>query len=332
MPEVCTLARHLRVGRMVNAGKGTQGAPMMKQAADAIAAQPTVAPAPLDATGTRPASVPLARSLGGCRLTFDLAGERTRLKTRDQRAPARLLTPRDSAVGIAGATLVNEAGGLAGGDRLAHAVDVGPGAAAIVTSQAAEKVYRSTGPASVLATDLQVADGAWAEWLPQETILFDRAHLTRRTRVSLAGSGRLLAGELTVLGRTAHGERAENARLLETWRVRRDGRLAWADGLRLTPGSAARDAPAGFDGNAALATVIYAGPDAGDRLAAAREILAGHARDEVRAGVSHLAGLLLVRVLAPNGAALRRTVAGFWADFRAVAAGLPARVPAAWHT
>jgi urease accessory protein len=305
---------------------------MTKQAADAIAVEPRAARAPLDAGGACAGSVPLARSVGGCRLAFDRAYGVTRLKTRDQRAPARLLTPRDLAVGIAGATLVNEAGGLAGGDRMDHAVSVGPGAAAVVTSQAAEKVYRSTGPASVLATDLDVGDDAWAEWLPQETILFDRAHLTRRTHITLAGSARLLAGELTVLGRTARGERAENARLLETWRVRRDGRLAWADGLRLAPGSAARDAPAGFDGKAALATVIYAGPDAGDRLGTAREILGDHATDTVRAGVTQVAGLLLVRVLAPNGAGLRRTVAGFWADFRAAAAGLPARVPAAWHT
>ena len=305
---------------------------MRKQAADAIAADPPITRAPLDAGGTSAAAVPLARSIGGCRLTFDLARGITRLKHRDQRAPARLLTPRDRAVGIAGATLVNEAGGLAGGDRMDHAVTVGPGAAAVVTSQAAEKVYRSTGPESVLATDLVVGDDAWAEWLPQETILFDRAHLRRRTHVALARSGRLLAGELTILGRTARGERAANARLLETWRVHRDGRLAWADGLRLAPGSDARDAPAGFDGRPALATVIYAGPDAGDRLTTAREVLAAHATGEVRAGVTHVAGLLLVRVLAPNGAGLRRTVAGFWADFRAAAAGLPARVPAAWHT
>jgi len=306
----------------------------------AASAHPAAGPAPVDARpGPARAPAALARSIGGCRLAFDVAHGRTRLRTRDQRAPARLLTPRDRAVGIAGATLVNEAGGLAGGDRLDHVVEVGAGASAIVTGQAAEKVYRSTGPASLLATQLHVADDAWAEWLPQETILFDRAHLIRRTRAEVAQEGRLLAGELTVLGRTARGERAQDARLLETWRVQRAGRLAWADGLRLGPPNAALDAPAGFDGCAALATLIYVAPDAGDRLETAREILAGHtgaagpdASGEIRAGVSHVAGLLLVRVLAPNGAGLRRAVAGFWADFRRAAAGLPARVPAAWHT
>jgi urease accessory protein len=304
---------------------------MGDQAAKAAAKDVRALCAPPDA-GARAPAVALARSIGGCRLAFDLAGGRTRLKTRDQRAPARVLTPHDRAVGIAGATLVNESGGLAGGDRLDHAVALGPGTAAVVTGQAAEKVYRTTGPASVLSTELRVADDAWAEWLPQETILFDRAHLKRRTMVDLAAGGRLLAGELTVLGRTARGERADRARLLETWRVVRAGRLAWADGLRLAPANGALDAPAGFDGCAALATLVYAGPDAGDRLPAAREILAGHAGDGVRAGVTEVAGLLLVRVLAPTGAGLRRTVAGFWADFRAAAAGLPARVPAAWHT
>jgi urease accessory protein len=308
---------------------------MDQQAAEAPVNEPTAGGPTSSDAGTgraRPASAALARSIGGCRLAFDRVDGRTRLKTRDQRAPARLLTPRDRAVGIAGATLVNEAGGLAGGDRLDHAVEVGAGASAVVTGQAAEKVYRSTGPASVLTTDLRVADDGWAEWLPQETILFDRAHLTRRTHAEVTGTGRLLAGELTVLGRTARGERAERARLLETWRVTRDGRLAWADGLRLAPPNAALEAAAGFDGCPALATLIYAGPDAGDRLNVAREILAGHRGETVRAGVSPVAGLLLVRVLAPTGAALRRTVAGFWADFRQAAAGLPARVPAAWHT
>jgi urease accessory protein len=316
---------------------------MVKQAADSSTPRAGAARAPLDAGAAHAPldaggaqahapSGPLARSIGGCRLTFDRAHGGTRLKTRDQRAPARLLTPRDRAVGIAGATLVNEAGGLAGGDRLDHAVEVGAGASAIVTSQAAEKVYRSTGPASVLSTELRIADDAWAEWLPQETILFDRAHLIRRTHAQVAAQGRLLAGELTVLGRTARGERAQDARLLETWRVQRAGRLAWADGLRLAPPNAGLDAPAGFDGCAALGTLIYVAPDAGDQLATAREILAGHAGRDVRAGVTQVAGLLLVRVLAPAGAGLRRTVAGFWADFRAEAGGLPARVPAAWHT
>ena len=307
---------------------------MYKQAAKAAAAhRPAPARAPVAAAGRAAvAPVPLARSVGGCRLIFDLSAGRTRLKTRDQRAPARLLTPNDRAVGIAGATLVNEAGGLAGGDRLDHALTVQAGAAAVVTGQAAEKVYRSTGAASVLSTELVVADGAWTEWLPQETILFDRAHLIRRTHAQVAAGGRLLAGELSVLGRTARGERAGGARLLETWRVHRDGQLAWADGLRLAPPNAGLDAPVGFDGCAALATLIYAAPDAGALLAEAREILAGHTGAQVRAGVSPVAGLLLIRVLAPTGAALRRTVAGFWADFRRTAAGLPARVPAAWHT
>jgi urease accessory protein len=307
---------------------------MVEQAADTPTRQnATAAQTPVESgAATARAAVPLARSVGGCRLAFDRAHGRTCLKHRDQRAPARLLTPHDRAVGIAGATLVNEAGGLAGGDRLDHAVALGPGTAAAVTGQAAEKVYRTTGEASVLTTELEVADGAWAEWLPQETILFDRAHLIRRTTAQVGGDARLLAGELTVLGRTARGERADAARLLETWRVHRDGRLAWADGIRLSPPNAALDAPAGFAGHAALGTLIYAAPDAGDRLPVAREILGDHAGEGVRAGVTQVAQQLLVRVLAPTGAGLRATVAGFWADFRQTAAGLPARVPAAWHT
>ncbi|MBK1698195.1 urease accessory protein UreD [Rhodovibrio salinarum] len=287
--------------------------------------------APFEGGGAR-ASSALARSIGGCRLTFDAPEGTTRLKARDQRAPARILTPRDRATGLAGATLVNEAGGLAGGDRLDNTIEVGPDARAVVTTQAAEKVYRSTGPASVIATELSVSDDGWLEWLPQETILFDRAHLRRLTTARVAPEGRLLAGELLVLGRTAHGERVSGAHLLERWRVHRADRLVWADGLRLDPPNASLDAPAGFAGQLATATLIYAAPDAPDHLHTAREVLTAHAHARTTAGVSVVGGLLLIRALAADGAALRRTVADVWSDLRHTLAGLPARVPAAWHT
>jgi urease accessory protein len=296
-----------------------------------LAAAGRPARAPFEGGATRAPAV-LARSVGGCRIAFDAPAGATRLKTRDQRAPARVLTPHDRATGLAGATLVNESGGLAGGDRLEIAVEVGAGARAVVTTQAAEKVYRSTGPASVLASDLMVGDHGWLEWLPQETILFDRAHLRRSTTATIAPEGRLLAGELLVLGRTARGERVPGARLLERWRVHRAGRLAWADGLRLDPPNHALDAPAGFNGHLGAATLVYAAPDAPDWLATARAIVADHRHDRAAAGVTAVGGLLLVRVLAADGAALRASVAGAWGELRHALAGLPAQVPAAWHT
>ena len=99
-----------------------------------------------------------------------------------RRAAARLpAAPRCGELAVA--ALANAGGGLVGGDRSAIDIRLGDGAAALVTTQAAEKVYRSLGadcrcryPAARSAT----APGS--NGCPQETILFDRARLRRVAR------------------------------------------------------------------------------------------------------------------------------------------------------
>src|SRR5436309_920819 len=88
------------------------------------------------------------------------------------------------------------------------------------------------------------------------------------------GDGAAAVGfEAAVLGRRARGERFTHGLLHEAWRIRRDGRLVWADALRLDGDvAAAIAAPSGFAGAEALATAIYVGADAADHLALARAI------------------------------------------------------------
>ena len=98
-----------------------------------------------------------------------------------------------------------------------------------------------------------VGEGATLDWLPQETIVFQGARLKRRTVADVAAGGSLLACEMVVLGRAASGERFTSGLLLDAWSVRRAGKLAWTDTLRVegeTPTGA------GFGEANALATVI----------------------------------------------------------------------------
>src|SRR5262249_77805 len=67
------------------------------------------------------------------------------------------------------AVLLTPWGGLAGGARLKIEAQVGAGAAATLTSQAAEKIYRSLGPAACVTVTLSVDADGWLEYLPQET-------------------------------------------------------------------------------------------------------------------------------------------------------------------
>jgi hypothetical protein len=84
------------------------------------------------------------------------------------------------------AVTVNTAGGIAGGDHFDVAVAVEEGARLSVTTTAAEKVYRSLGPAAAIDLRLTVKSGATLFWLPQETILFDRARLRRTIEADVA--------------------------------------------------------------------------------------------------------------------------------------------------
>jgi urease accessory protein len=262
-------------------------------------------------------------------LAFARRDGRTRLTRLYQRTPLRALFPRHEAGDLPVAALVNVGGGLVAGDRASVSVDVGSRAAVLVTSQAAEKVYRSTGPDCQASTQLKVGPGGWLEWCPQETILFDRSRLRRLLRLDLTGGARAMLGEIVVLGRHASGERTSTGFLHDRIEIRRDGGLAWRDAFRLEGSYApVLQAAAGLGGAHAAATFVYAAPDASSLLDCAREWLQGTG---VRAGATLVNGLLLARFLAAEALALRHAFALFWCRFREAAAGLPPVLPRLWH-
>jgi urease accessory protein len=102
-----------------------------------------------------------------------------------------------------------------------------------VTTAAAEKIYRAQGPAAELKIALKLAAASHLAWLPQETILFDRARLKRRIDIDLAAGASLLLCEIVVFGRAAMGERMRQGEFVDRWRMRRGGKLVFAETVRL---------------------------------------------------------------------------------------------------
>jgi len=281
-----------------------------------------------------PASERLQRADGALGLRFDAAHGTTRLADLYQRDPCRTLLPEPDPGEPRTAVLITTAGGLTGGDRLDVKIAVDASAVALCTPQAAEKIYRSPGNPAVIDIGLTVAPGAALEWLPQEMILFDGARLKRSVTLDLAGDARLLAGDITVFGRTARGERFTAGELSDRWRLRRDGRLLWTDATRLSDDILSRlDHPAGFDGAVAQGLILYRGPEpaaARDRLRALLEAEDGEAADRTLAGATVLDDLLLLRLLDRDAARLRRCFALLWAALRP-GLGLPGRMPRLWR-
>jgi urease accessory protein len=200
------------------------------------------------------------------------------------------------------AVIVNTAGGVAGGDRFALDVTVGEGARLVVTTAAAEKVYRSLGTDAQVDVTATLSDGAELMWLPQETILFDRVGLARTITITLAPTAKLLLIETVVFGRGAMGETVRDGSFTDRWRVRRDGRLIFAENFRLDGAISERLSEAAVaGGGTALGTVLMApGEDA-----MVEAVRAARSRFRGEMGISAWNGIALARLAARDGAALR---------------------------
>jgi urease accessory protein len=245
----------------------------------------------------------LERVRGVARIGMRATEGVTRLEENFQSGSAKARFPKPSVGGPLEVTLLNTAGGVTGGDRLSYAVSVGPGARGIASTQAAERIYRRSDGFARIETALTVEDGASLDWLPQETILFDRSALTRTLTADVAPTGRLLAVESIVLGRTAMGEQVRTVTLADSWRIRRGGRIVFADGLRLDGDSVGILAGgATGKGAVAVATLVLVAPDAEAMLEPAREALAAAPGE---AGASAWNGILVARLMAASGQALR---------------------------
>lgn len=268
---------------------------------------------------------------GIAELGFTRCNDVSRLAHLYQQDPIRVLFPNHPPAEPPLAAVVTTSGGLVGGDRLDLSCRIDQDAAALVTMQAAEKVYRSAGSDCDLSVTLDVAAGGWLEWLPQETILFEGARLRRVTRATVAPGARLLAGEMLVFGRTARGERLTAGLVRDAWEVWRGDRLIWADALHLDGDLGAVLAnPVCFDNAVAVATAIYVAEDAGRRLDLARDLL-GDAPEGLRAAATLVNGVLVVRWLGRDAFPLRQSFGAFWAGFRANVAGLVPELPRLWH-
>lgn len=245
------------------------------------------------------------RAEGGLRVAVRRRGAATVLDSLRQSGCLKARFPRGGREWFELVTL-NISGGVAGGDRLASEFAVGEGARATIAGQAAERFYRAlpdTAPAHLRTTIRVVADGA-AEWLPQQSILFDGCALDRSLCVELAGNARFLGIESLVFGRAAMGEAVMSGRVRDVIRILRDGRLLLHDAIRLSGDVAAHLARQAMAGGArAVATLIHVAPDAEGLPDAVRAALG---RSE--AGVSVRDGVLLARILAPDGAALRAAI------------------------
>ena len=261
------------------------------------------------------------RANGRAALTCARVGDRTRIVDLDECGGYRIKFP--SAVGsVLEPVVINTGGGVAGGDRVSFELTANARAEVAFSTATSERIYRSLGTPTEIDVRLRADAGASLSWLPQATILFSGSRLTRRFDVDVSDSARLLMAETTVFGRIASGETMGAGLYQDIWRVRRDGRLLFAETTRLNGGFGEIMPRTAVMGNArSTGLLLYVGPDAEDLRDTVRAKL-----DGARAvhGVSAWRGMLILRVLADGLAETHHALQ------RAVQVLTPRLVPRAW--
>jgi urease accessory protein len=224
--------------------------------------------------------------------------------------------------------LLHPPGGLVAGDALAMDIAVEAGARALVTTPAANKVYRGDErPAARVRQQLTVESGASLEWFPQETIVFDGGRVELETRVDLAVGSAFAGWEILCLGRPAAGETftyGSCRQRLELWRA---GRPLCLERARFDGGARTLRAAWGLAGAPVTAT-MFATP-----MAAPLVDIRTLALPEGELGSATLLDDVLVcRYLGASAERARGYFSRIWSLVRPALVGRPAHSPRIWST
>ena len=232
------------------------------------------------------------------------------------------------------AIVLHPPAGICGGDRLRIEVEVGAEAQALLTTPGAGKWYRSPAPRYPLAeqiVDVKVRRGGTAEWLPQESIVFDAAQARMRTSIELEAGARYIGVETLCLGRRASGESFARGHLQLATDIRLAGKLLWRERGRIEGGSALLDSPIGLAGFSVCSTIIAAGVEVdAETLAACRHATPTEAGAQY--GVTAMPNLFVGRYLGHSSEAARAWFVELWRALRPAFIGRDMVVPRIWNT
>lgn len=279
-----------------------------------------------DATGWR----------GKADLIYGAEAHRTWLRHSYTQAPLRLqraLYPEGEAV--CHSVLVHTAGGMVGGDRLDITIELESGSQALITTAAANKIYRSQDCAAQQTVHMQLAESSCLEWFPQETICFKDSHFSQGLRVDLAPGATWVGWDITRFGRSARGEQFEAGHWRSHTEVWQQARPLWIDHQVLQGGSDVLTSPHGLAGYPVIASLVLIGqtPSA-EQLAAIRQLwsslsIAATAKPG-EVGITQLQQGLLCRYRGPSSQTARRWFTAIWEALRPWYSQKSACIPRVW--
>ncbi|MGI4847989.1 MAG: urease accessory protein UreD [Janthinobacterium lividum] len=258
------------------------------------------------------------------------------------------------------AIIVHPPGGVVGGDQLDISATMRANAHVFLTTPGATKWYRANGSISRQAMRFEVGAAAALEWLPQETIFYNGAHVELDSVVDLAPGAQYIGCETLCFGRTASGERFDHGMVAQKLAIRQAGKLVWYEQGVLAGDGVGMDSVLTLGGRTvcatlvAVATVLPAGllaamrrqlaaefgtqTEVGPRAQPARQAPQVNTKEPVPAASSmqfaltQMKTVLVARYLGDSSETARQIMTRTWQLLRPAMLGRDAVVPRIWNT
>jgi urease accessory protein len=269
---------------------------------------------------------------GTVTLHYDRVGDKTRLAKVWHQAPLKVQRPfYPEAPGICHTILIHTAGGMVGGDRLIYHLTLAPQTHAVVTTAAASKIYCAQDKITEQVIEIDIAEQAYLEWLPQETIVFNQAKFKQSLKVNLGPKASWLGWDIYRFGRTARGERFVEGDWRSHTEVWRAGVPLWIDRQWLPASQQMIDHPHGLNQCSVVGTLAWMGQEVDrDFVQQLRELWTNLGL-EGEIGVTRVQQGFICRYRGQSTSEVRQWFTQVWNHVRFYASGQPACPVRVWQ-
>ncbi|QNP28095.1 urease accessory protein UreD [Cylindrospermopsis curvispora] len=229
---------------------------------------------------------------------------------------------------ICHSVILHTAGGVVAGDRLSSKIHLQSETDVLITTAAANKIYRSNGLYAKQTVSIQIDRGSCLEYLPQETIVFNGGKYRQDVRIELGEGGSFIGWEISRLGRTARGEKFVEGEILSHTEIWQGEVPLWIDRQYIPGGVEAFYNPHSLKGNPVIGSFVCVGlPISEERIEKSRSGIA----NGWDAGVTRLEQGMLCRYRGSSTSWVRNWFTNVWQDLRQSLLNRGNCIPRVWQ-